>query len=122
MKSTSSGGNYLFFINLIFVFVFFGFSTVLIYSFLVFQIGFCNTAHYCLSWGFIAVTRHYDYSSSYEEKHLVGPGLQFRGLVHYHHGRKHGGTQAGRCDAGEGAENSTSGSVGSKKSEPGLNI
>ena len=28
-------------------------------------------------------------------KHLIGAGLQFRGLVHYHHGRKHGGTQAG---------------------------
>ena len=24
----------------------------------------------------------------------MGAGLQFRGLVHYSHGRKHGGTQA----------------------------
>jgi hypothetical protein len=28
------------------------------------------------------------------EKHLIGAALQFRGLVHYHHGRKHGGMQA----------------------------
>ena len=25
---------------------------------------------------------------------LVGAGLQFRGLVHYHHGRNHGSVQA----------------------------
>jgi hypothetical protein len=28
-----------------------------------------------------------------KEKYLIGVGLQFRGLVHYHHGRKHGSTQ-----------------------------
>ena len=28
-------------------------------------------------------------------KHLIGAGLQFRGLVHYHHDRKHGSVQAG---------------------------
>ena len=27
-------------------------------------------------------------------KYLVRVGLQFRGLVHYHHGGKHGGMQA----------------------------
>jgi hypothetical protein len=43
----------------------------------------------------IAVKRHHDRSSSYKGKHLIGTGLQFRGLVHYHRGRKHGGTQAG---------------------------
>jgi hypothetical protein len=25
---------------------------------------------------------------------LIGAGLQFRGVAHYHHGRKHGSTQA----------------------------
>ena len=40
----------------------------------------------------IAVKRHHDHSNSYKE--FIGAGLQFRGLVHYHHGRKHGGTQA----------------------------
>ena len=40
--------------------------------------------------GFIAVMTHHDH----EGKHLVGAGLQFRGLVHYHHGGKHDGTQA----------------------------
>ena len=28
-------------------------------------------------------------------KHLIGAGLQFRGLVHCHHGGKHGSVQAG---------------------------
>jgi hypothetical protein len=32
--------------------------------------------------------------NSYKEKQLSGAGLQFRGLVHYHHGRKHGTVQA----------------------------
>jgi hypothetical protein len=27
-------------------------------------------------------------------KHLTGSGLQFRSSVHYHHGSRHGGTQA----------------------------
>jgi hypothetical protein len=26
-------------------------------------------------------------------KHLIGPTYSFRGLVNYHHGRKHGGMQ-----------------------------
>ena len=42
----------------------------------------------------IAVKRCHDHSNSYKGKHLTGAGLQFRGLVHCHHGRKHGGTQA----------------------------
>lgn len=32
--------------------------------------------------------------NSYKGKHLIGPDLWFRGLVHYHHGRMHGGDQA----------------------------
>jgi hypothetical protein len=31
---------------------------------------------------------------SYKKKHFIGAGIQFRGLVLCHHGRKHGGTQA----------------------------
>jgi hypothetical protein len=27
-------------------------------------------------------------------KYFTGAGLEFRGLIHYHHGRKHGGMQA----------------------------
>jgi hypothetical protein len=38
----------------------------------------------------IAVKRHYDDSSS----HLIGAGLQFRGLVYYHHGKKLGVSSA----------------------------
>ena len=40
-----------------------------------------------------AVKRHHDHGNSYKGKHFIGAGLQFRGLVHYHHGRKHGGMQ-----------------------------
>ena len=42
----------------------------------------------------IALKRHYDYSKSCKGKHLFVASLQFRGLVHYCHGGKHGGTQA----------------------------
>ena len=38
---------------------------------------------YHLSLGFIAVKRHYDHGNSYKEKHFIGAGLQFRGLVLY---------------------------------------
>ena len=48
----------------------------------------------CLRQCFIAVKRHHDHDNSYKGKHLIGAGLQFRGLVYYHHGRKHGGVQA----------------------------
>jgi hypothetical protein len=41
----------------------------------------------------------------------------FRGLVHYHHGGEHGGTQAHVIDTGEVAESSTSGSAVSWKRE-----
>jgi hypothetical protein len=40
------------------------------------------------------VERHHNHGNSYQRKHLIGAGLQFRGLVHYHYGRKHGGVQA----------------------------
>jgi hypothetical protein len=46
-------------------------------------------------------------------KTFIRAGLQFRGLVHYCHGRKHGST--GRHGAEEGAERSTSRSSGSRK-------
>jgi hypothetical protein len=41
-----------------------------------------------------AVDKHHDHSNSYKGKHLTGGGLQFRGFVLYHCGRKHGGMQA----------------------------
>ena len=37
--------------------------------------------------------RHHDHGSSYTGKQLTGAGLQLRGLVYYHHGGKHEGTQ-----------------------------
>jgi hypothetical protein len=37
------------------------------------------------------VNRHHDHCNSYKGKHLSGTGLQFRGLVHYHHGGMCGG-------------------------------
>ena len=42
----------------------------------------------------IAVKRHHDQGNSYKGKHFRVAQLQFRGLVHYHHGGKHGSTQA----------------------------
>lgn len=47
----------------------------------------------CLSVS-IAMKRHYDYGNAYKRKHLIRADLQFRGLVHYHLGGKHGSTQA----------------------------
>lgn len=41
------------------------------------------------------VKRYHGHSNSYKRIHLVRAGLQFTGLVHYHHGGKHGGMQAG---------------------------
>ena len=57
----------------------------------------------CLSYRVsIVVKRHQDRSNSHKGKHLIGAGLQYRGLVHYHHG---GAWQcAGRCGAGEKVE------------------
>lgn len=34
---------------------------------------------------------HYDHGNSYEGKYLIEADLQFRGLVYYHYGEKHGG-------------------------------
>jgi hypothetical protein len=59
----------------------------------------------------IALKRHHDHGNSYKGKHLIGAGLRFRGLVHYHHGEK----LACRHGAGEGGKNFTSGSVGFRK-------
>ena len=44
----------------------------------------------------VAVKRHHghDDSKSYKRKHLIRAGLQFRGLVHHHHGGKHDSMQA----------------------------
>lgn len=38
--------------------------------------------------------RDHDHGNSYEGKHLIEDGLQFRGLVHYSYGGKHLGMQA----------------------------
>jgi hypothetical protein len=43
--------------------------------------------------------------------HLIGAGLQFRDLVHYHQSRKH----IDRHSAGDRAESSKSGYMGSRK-------
>jgi hypothetical protein len=43
----------------------------------------------------ISVKRHHDQGNAYKGKYFTGAGLWFRGLVHYHHGRKHGSVQAG---------------------------
>jgi hypothetical protein len=39
------------------------------------------------------VKRHHDHGNSYKEKHLIGAGLQFRGLIHYCHDLKHASIQ-----------------------------
>jgi hypothetical protein len=43
---------------------------------------------------FVRVKRHCDHGNTYEGKHLIGAGLQFRGLARYHHGGKQGSIQA----------------------------
>lgn len=43
---------------------------------------------------FIPVKTHHDRGNFYKRKHLTGACLQFRGVVHGHHGRENGGTQA----------------------------
>jgi hypothetical protein len=78
----------------------------------------------CLNWGFIAVKRHHDHGISYQQikqtnkqkakTTLLGLAHNFRGLIHCHHGMKHGGWwHAGR--QGAGSESSTSGSSGSRR-------
>ena len=54
----------------------------------------------------IAVKRHHQHGKSYKSKHLIVVAYSLRGSVHYHHS----GTwqHAGRCGAGEAAENPTS--------------
>ena len=42
----------------------------------------------------MAVKGHHDHGNSYKGQHFIGAGLQFRGLIHYHHGGKHGSVQA----------------------------
>jgi hypothetical protein len=42
----------------------------------------------------IVVMRHHDHNKSGKGKHLIGAGIQFRSLVHYHPGRKHGNVKA----------------------------
>ena len=37
--------------------------------------------------------KHHDQGNSHKIKNVIGVGLQFRALVHYHHGRKHGSIQ-----------------------------
>lgn len=37
--------------------------------------------------------RHHDHSSSYKGKKLIGVSLQFRDVVHFHHGWEHGDIQ-----------------------------
>lgn len=52
----------------------------------------CIIKHYCLRILF-AVKRHHGNGNSYKG-HLIGVGLQFRGLIHYLHGGKHDSVQA----------------------------
>ena len=60
----------------------------------------------------LAVKTHHDHGTSYKGKLLTGVGLQFRGLVHCHHGEKHGKAHS----AGGGPESSTCRSpAGSRK-------
>jgi hypothetical protein len=61
----------------------------------------------CLSSGFIAVNGHHDQGNSYKRKHLIGTGLQFQRLSPLASWWETW-QSAGRHDAGEGAENSTS--------------
>jgi hypothetical protein len=49
--------------------------------------------------------RQHDQSNSFEGKHLIGAGLQFRDSVHYHHNREYGSVQADMV-AGEVSESS----------------
>ena len=42
---------------------------------------------------FVAVKKYHDHYNSYKCKDLIGADLYFRGLVHYHYGRKHDSRQ-----------------------------
>jgi hypothetical protein len=39
------------------------------------------------------VKRHHDHDNTYKGKYFIVAGLQFRALVHCHHGGKHGSMQ-----------------------------
>lgn len=52
------------------------------------------TSVYALVRVFIVMERHDDRGNSYKGKHLIGAGLQFRGLVQYCLGGKYGNIQA----------------------------
>lgn len=45
----------------------------------------------------------YDHGNTYKGKHSIGADLQFKALVHYHHGREHY-DHAGRYLTGGGTE------------------
>ena len=42
----------------------------------------------------VAVKRHHEHSNFYKGKNLIEAGVQFRDLIHYHCGGKHGAMQA----------------------------
>jgi hypothetical protein len=68
----------------------------------------------------VAVKRCFEHSNCYKRKHFIGASLQFRGLVCYYHGGRHG-----RHDAREVAESSTSRSAAAGREQitgPGLKI
>lgn len=71
---------------------------------------------HCLYRVFIAVKK-YDHSNSYEGKRLMRAGLQFWGLVHYHHDGKLGMQTDMVLGAGEVAESSSSWSTDNRKRE-----
>ena len=62
----------------------------------------------------------HSHSNSFKGKHWIGLAYRFRGLVHYCHGRKHGGMQADI--AREGAESSTSELEGRRKAFIGTGL
>jgi hypothetical protein len=68
----------------------------------------------CLSLGSVAVKKHHDQGNSHNGKILTGAGLQFQRLRPLSSWQE-AWQRAGRHGAGEGAENSTSWSVGSRR-------
>lgn len=53
-----------------------------------------NHCHLHLSQSFIPMKRHHDMATLRKESITEVAHLQFRGLVHHHHGDKHGSAQA----------------------------
>jgi hypothetical protein len=75
-----------------------------------------RTIDYCLIQCSVAVRRHHDHDNSYKEKYVIGAGLQFHSfspLLSWQEAWWH----TGRHVAGEGTENSSFGSIGSRKRE-----